>query len=84
MPSRVFGYGDRTGLTSALRTACRKASQPYLTPHETGRQGGYTNPAPPDRIYALVETGEAGMRTAMRTGDQRRDSSARVIRKSTS
>lgn len=40
--TRVFGYANRTGLTSALRTACKAAGQPYLTPHEAGRRGFYT------------------------------------------
>lgn len=39
---RVFGYGNRTGFTSALRSACKKAGVPYLTPHEAGRRGYYT------------------------------------------
>ena len=41
-PPRVFGYADRTGLTSALRAACKAAEQPYLSPHQAGRHGFYT------------------------------------------
>ena len=42
LPARVFGYGNRTGLAGALRRACEKAKQPYMTPHEAGRRGFYT------------------------------------------
>lgn len=39
---RVFGYETRGGFASALRTACKAAGVPYLSPHEAGRHGFYT------------------------------------------
>ena len=42
LPYRVFGYGDRSGFTSALRTACKKADVDYRSPHAAGRHGFYT------------------------------------------
>lgn len=39
---KVFGYDNRTGFTSALRTACRNAGVEYMSPHEAGRRGFYT------------------------------------------
>ncbi|MCV6621856.1 MAG: site-specific integrase [Cellvibrionaceae bacterium] len=42
LPLRVFGYANRTGFTSALRTACKNAGIDYRTPHAAGRHGFYT------------------------------------------
>lgn len=42
LQARVFGYGDRSGFTASLRKACREAQVAYLTPHEAGRHGFYT------------------------------------------
>lgn len=39
---RVFGYANRTGFSSALRTACAAAGVEYLSPHQAGRHGFYT------------------------------------------
>lgn len=42
LPAKVFGYADRSGFTSALRTACKAAGVEYLSPHQAGRHGFYT------------------------------------------
>ncbi|ETW11094.1 phage integrase [Roseivivax marinus] len=42
LPARVFGYGDRSGFTAALRTACKRAKVDYRSPHAAGRHGFYT------------------------------------------
>ena len=42
LSSRVFGYGDRTGFTTALRRACAAAGVDYRPPHQAGRHGYYT------------------------------------------
>ncbi|MBO9453024.1 site-specific integrase [Tropicibacter sp. R16_0] len=42
LPYRVFGYANRTGFTSALRTACKNACVDYRSPHAAGRHGYYT------------------------------------------
>lgn len=42
LDARVFGYGNRTGFTTALRTACKAAEVDYLSPHQAGRHGFYT------------------------------------------
>lgn len=39
---RVFGYADRTGYTAALRKACKAAGIEYLSPHQLGRHGFFT------------------------------------------
>ncbi|WP_420584927.1 tyrosine-type recombinase/integrase [Ruegeria sp.] len=42
LPKRMFGYADRSGFTAALRTACKNAGVDYLSPHQAGRHGFYT------------------------------------------
>jgi len=40
--AKTFGYADRTGYTAALRKACKAAGAAYLSPHQAGRHGFYT------------------------------------------
>ncbi|QQA43927.1 site-specific integrase [Pelagovum pacificum] len=42
LDARVFGYSNRSGFTSALKTACKAAKVEYLSPHQAGRHGFYT------------------------------------------
>ncbi|WP_372573884.1 tyrosine-type recombinase/integrase [Ruegeria jejuensis] len=42
LPMRVFGYADRSGFTAELRRACKRAGVEYLSPHQAGRHGFYT------------------------------------------
>ncbi|MEO0914930.1 MAG: tyrosine-type recombinase/integrase, partial [Pseudomonadota bacterium] len=39
---RVFGYRDPEGLFDTWRRACKRAGIEYLTPHQVGRHGFYT------------------------------------------
>ncbi|MZR15033.1 tyrosine-type recombinase/integrase [Maritimibacter sp. DP07] len=40
--ARVFGYGDRSGYRKAWATICQKAGIPYMSAHDAGRAGFYT------------------------------------------
>lgn len=42
LKKRMFGYADRSGFTAALRAACKEADVEYLSPHQAGRHGFYT------------------------------------------
>lgn len=42
LPARVFGYASHSGMLTAWKTICGRAGIPYLTPHEAGRHGYYT------------------------------------------
>ncbi len=42
LPPRVFGYASSTGMHATWRRICDAAGIPYLSPHEAGRHGFYT------------------------------------------
>ena len=42
LPARVFGYADRSGMRHAWKSICKEADIDYLSPHEAGRHGFYT------------------------------------------
>lgn len=42
LPPRVFGYAHPTSMHARWRSICAKAGIPYLSPHEAGRHGFYT------------------------------------------
>ncbi len=42
MEPRVFGYGSSTGYNGRWKTICKNAGIEYLSAHQAGRHGFYT------------------------------------------